>query len=246
MEKEIEKIYEDENIVLINKPSGLVVNRSNTYKGRTLQDIIEDRYFSDKVGTDTNVMGVENDGVGSLSTDYVSRSGIVHRLDKDTSGILVIAKNVESFNFLQSQFKERKTYKEYSAVVHGEIEDEFVEINAPLARNPRKPLKIAVVSSGRPAMTKVEKEKVFKVGKNTYTLVRVFPKTGRTHQIRVHLSAIGHPVAGDSIYCSKNLLKDDIEVFNRMMLHSRFLGFLNPKTHKFQRFEAHLPKQFQV
>ncbi len=232
MEKEIEKIYEDEDIIVISKPSGLVVNRSNTYKNRTLQDIIEEEYpllfknISDE--------------------EFLSRSGIVHRLDKSTSGVMVVAKNPDAFYFLQKQFKERNIYKEYVVVSHGEIEDEIVEINAPLARSPKSPLKIAVVSSGRVAFTKIEKVKVSQIEGRIYTLAKVFPKTGRTHQIRVHLSAIGHPVAGDPIYCAKNVLELDIKSFGRMMLHARFLGFLSPQTQKFQRFEAPLPNGFKI
>lgn len=231
MEKEIEKIYEDENILLLNKPSGVVVNRSNTYSERTLQDLIEEKYV--------DVSKFDDE-------EFVSRSGLVHRLDKDTSGIILIAKNVDSFRFLQSQFKERNIYKEYVAVVHGKIEDEIVEIDASLARNPKNPLRIAVVSSGRNALTRVEREKVVEIENEIYTLVKVFPKTGRTHQIRVHLSAIGHPVVMDNIYCTKKLLEDGSVSFKRMMLHARFLGFMDPKSRKFKRFEAKLPVEFKI
>lgn len=237
MQKEIEKIYEDESILVINKPSGLVVNRSNTSSGRTLQDILEDDYFLKSLKAPDN-----------LDEEYVNRSGIVHRLDKDTSGVLVAAKSLEAFQFLQKEFKDRNILKEYVAVVHGRVEDEIVEIDAPLGRNPNTPLKIAVISNGKPAFTKVERVKEVEIelesNKINYTLVKVFPKTGRTHQIRIHLAAIGHPIAGDSIYCSNNLLKLDANVFKRLMLHARFLEFTHPKTQKFLRFEAPLPKEF--
>lgn len=237
MQKEIEKIYEDESILVINKPSGLVVNRSNTNSGRTLQDILEDDYFLKSLKAPDN-----------LGEEYVNRSGIVHRLDKDTSGVLVAAKSLEAFQFLQKEFKDRNILKEYVAVVHGRVEDEIVEIDAPLGRNPNTPLKIAVISNGKPAFTKVERVKEIEIelesNKINYTLVKVLPKTGRTHQIRIHLAAIGHPIAGDSIYCSNNLLKVDENVFKRLMLHARFLGFTHPKTQKFRRFEAPLPKEF--
>ncbi len=232
MEKEIETIYEDKNVVVIDKPYGLVVNRSNTYKGRTLQDILCDRY--------PDCFGDTED------FEFVSRSGIVHRLDKNTSGVIVAAKNTESFYFLQKQFKERKTYKKYVALVHGRIEDEIVEINAPLGRNPKNPLKMAVVSGGRSALTVIEKIKTVELGGNFYTLVDVFPKTGRTHQIRVHLFAINHPVAGDEIYCAQNLLKSDFKLFSRMMLHAEILGFVSPTTGKFRRFRSPLPTEFKI
>jgi 23S rRNA pseudouridine1911/1915/1917 synthase len=237
MEKEINKnnveiIYEDDNILVLNKPSGLVVNRSNTSVGETLQDILERDYLPNlKDETDE---------------EYKSRSGLVHRLDKDTSGVIVVAKNVESFYFLQKQFKERNVTKEYVALVRGRVEENDMEIDAPLARNPNSPLKYAIVSTGKPALTRIEKIKEIKVGEIYYTFLKVMPKTGRTHQIRVHLSAIGHSIAGDVIYCANNLLEIDLKLFSRLMLHARILGFLNPKTLKFQRFEAPLPKDFQL
>jgi 23S rRNA pseudouridine1911/1915/1917 synthase len=232
VEKEIEKIFEDDNILVVNKPTGLVVNRSNTYKDVTLQDIFEKHY-------PTVFEDVEDE-------EFISRSGIVHRLDKDTSGVIIIAKNPESFYFLQRQFKKRKTYKEYAVVSHGKIENEIVEIDAPLGRNPRNPLKSAVVSSGRTAYTKIEVKKTFEIEDKIYTLGMVFPKTGRTHQIRVHLSAIGHPVVGDTIYCPKNLLETDLKVFGRMMLHAKILGIISPSDEKFHRFESPLPKEFKI
>lgn len=231
MQEEIEKIYEDENMLLLNKPSGLVVNRSNTYSGRTLQDIIEERYLDMKKFEDE---------------EFVSRSGLVHRLDKDTSGIILVAKNIDAFKYLQKQFKERNIFKEYVAVVHGRIEDEITEIDAPLSRNPNYPLRIAIVSSGRTALTRIEKDKVVEIEDETYTLVKVFPKTGRTHQIRVHLSAINHPIVGDKIYCTKKLLEIGLKSFKRLMLHAHTLGFSDPKTHKFVRFEAKIPVEFKI
>lgn len=232
MEKEIEKIFEDDNILVVSKPIGLVVNRSNTYKDVTLQDTLEKHYPE-------IFEGVKDE-------EFISRSGIVHRLDKDTSGVIIVAKNPESFYFLQKQFKKRKTYKEYVVITHGEIEDEIVEIDAPLGRNPRNPLKVAIVSSGRPAYTKIEVKEVCKIEGKFYTLGTVFPKTGRTHQIRVHLSAIGHPVVGDRIYCPKNLLENDLEAFGRMMLHARILGIISPSDQKFHYFESPLPKEFKI
>jgi len=232
MEKELEKIFEDDNILVVNKPSGLVVNRSNTYKKVTLQDIFEEQYPD-------IFKNVEDD-------EFISRSGIVHRLDKDTSGVIIIAKNPESFYFLQKQFKKRKTYKEYVVISHGEIKDEMVEIDAPLDRNPSNPLKRAVVSSGRSALTIIEVEKRFKIENLSFSIAKAFPKTGRTHQIRVHLSALGYPVVGDTIYCAKNLLEKDVEIFGRMMLHARILGIKSPTDKKFHRFKSPLPKEFKI
>ncbi|MFZ2664544.1 MAG: RluA family pseudouridine synthase [Patescibacteria group bacterium] len=232
MEKEIEKIYEDENILVLNKPSGLVVNRSNTNTGETLQDILERDFLPDVMNADDE--------------EYKSRSGLVHRLDKDTSGVIVVAKNVDSFYFLQKQFKERNVYKEYVALVRGRVDDEEIEVNASLARNPNSPLKYAVVSDGKPALTRINKIRNVNIEGNDYTLLKIVPKTGRTHQIRVHLSAIGHSIVCDKIYCANNLLEVDSKTFRRLMLHAKILGFSNPKTLKFQRFEAPLPIDFQL
>jgi 23S rRNA pseudouridine1911/1915/1917 synthase len=237
MQEEIAKIFEDESILVINKPSGLVVNRSNTNSDRTLQDILEEEYFIKSLSE-----------ADRTNEEYVNRSGIVHRLDKDTSGVLVAAKKPEVFHSLQKEFKDRNILKEYVAIVHGRVEEAVIEIDAPLGRNPNTPLKIAVVSDGKAAFTRIEKMKDIEIelegNKIAYTLVKVLPKTGRTHQIRIHLSAIGHPIAGDPIYCSNNLLKIDESLFSRLMLHARFLGFTHPKTQKFRRFEAPLPKEF--
>lgn len=232
MEKELKIIFEDNNVLILDKPSGLVVNRSNTYKETTLQDILEKTHPE----LYSNISDEE----------YLGRSGIVHRLDKDTSGIVAAAKNTDTFHYLLQQFKQRKTFKEYLAVVHGEIEYEIIEIDAPLSRNPKNPLKIAVVSDGKSAFTKIEKIHTKIIEGNPYTIVRVFPKTGRTHQIRVHLSSIGHPVAGDVIYCATNLLEIDSFVFNRLMLHAEILGFIHPETLKFSRFKSPLPNEFKI
>lgn len=230
MEDKIDIIYEDDFILVVNKPSGLVVNRSNTYKGKTLQDFLEEKY----------------DFSGGEESEFKNRSGIVHRLDKDTSGCLVVAKDVETFLELQRQFKERKVEKEYIALVNGRVGEESLEIEAPIGRSLSNPLKLSVLSSGKPALTKIQKIKDIEVNENLYTLLKVSPKTGRTHQIRVHLSAFNHPVVCDSVYCSKKVLEMNQNAFSRLMLHARFLNIFHPKTQKIMSFEAPLPKAFQL
>ena len=230
MESQIEKIFEDDEILVLDKPAGMVVNRSLTTKSGTLQDVLDNEYTFE--GESEKVDG------------FSQRSGIVHRLDKDTSGLLVIAKTNDAFVSLLAQFKERKAVKEYLAVLCGKVVDNLFEIDAPIKRNPNNPMKFAVSPEGKEAFTKFEKIKDVKHGENSYSLLKIFPKTGRTHQIRVHSAALGHPVAGDPIYCTKVLLETSFDDFGRMMLHSHTLGLFHPKTDKFMQFSSQVPKEF--
>ena len=231
MEEKITKIYENDDYVVIDKPAGLVVNRSNTNATETLQDMLEEE--SDTYQTATE-------------TDFSSRAGIVHRLDKDTSGVLVVAKNEETFLNLQKQFKERQTKKEYLAIVYGQIADFIIDIDAPIRRNPSNPLKLAIVADGKPSQTHIERVKNFGIGQNMYCLLKVYPKTGRTHQIRVHLTALNHPIVGDHIYASKNLLMNSSTDFSRLMLHAKSLSFLDPKTAQPVEYVSPPPLEFEV
>ena len=256
MEKKgIEKIFEDNDILVINKPYGLVVNRSHTYFDETLQDILVEEYpdlfdvtqepVSPNIDVETDADDVEVEvEIEADSSDFKSRAGIVHRLDKETSGVLVVAKNKESFLDLQSQFKQRKTSKEYVALVHGRVENNKFEIDAPLGRNPKHPFKFAVVNGGRDAITFFEKISDVSLDIGQFTFLKVMPKTGRTHQIRVHLAALNHPIVGDTIYCTSSLLGMTENVFSRMMLHAKKLSFYHPKTKELLSFEAPLPEEF--
>jgi 23S rRNA pseudouridine1911/1915/1917 synthase len=170
----------------------------------------------------------------------------VHRLDKDTSGVLLIAKDERSFKVLQKQFKRHEVGKQYKALVIGEVKDEEFEINAPLKRNPKNRFKFAVVSGGKDALTKGVKLGVGEIEGNKYTLLDIFPKTGRTHQIRVHLAAMGFPIIGDNLYSNKLQLKKWSEFFPRMMLHAQKITFLHPITREEMSFEADLPSEFPV
>jgi 23S rRNA pseudouridine1911/1915/1917 synthase len=235
MEKDIVKIFEDEDILVLDKPSGLVVNRSITSKSETLQDLLEKDYSFESSEVSEEILD-----------DFSERSGIVHRLDKDTSGVLVVAKNKGAFNKLISQFKERIAVKEYLGVLCGRIDDEIIEIDAPLKRNPKSPLKFAVVEGGKDAFTRFEKIKSLNLDGKDYTLMKIFPKTGRTHQIRVHSAAMGHSIAGDSIYCSIGLLETSLNHFGRLMLHAEKLSFFHPKTGIFMDFVSQVPAGFSL
>ena len=208
-------VFEDKIFLVIEKPPGLVVNRAITVKNATLQDWLETR--------------------PSRSVNLV-RSGIVHRLDKETSGLMVIAKTKAAFENLQRQFKERKVKKKYLALVYGKLQPQQGEICLPLARTKKDREKFGVVIGGRKARTKYKIKKYYK----GFSFVEVELLTGRTHQIRVHLSFLGHPIVADEKYGGKRAKKDR-QSCPRMFLHASQLGFYHPQTNKWQSFTSSLP-----
>jgi 23S rRNA pseudouridine1911/1915/1917 synthase len=226
----INVVFENEDFVVIEKPNGVVVNRSETQANETLQDFI-----------DKNILRIEDLEEG---TEFKSRSGLVHRLDKDTSGILLVAKNLDSFTKLQEKFKSREVEKKYVCVVLGEVLDDRFEIDAPISRNPNNRFKYAVVRDGKEAQTYFEKIKTIDVNGYKLTSLFAFPRTGRTHQIRVHLTANNCPVVIDPIYMSqKEQELSEILDIHRLMLHAKSLKFdYNGKEYF---FESKLPKEFE-
>lgn len=225
-------IYEDDSILVVSKPAGQIVNRAETTKGKlTLQEELEG-YFGIKK---------PKEGIGG-------RAGIVHRLDKETSGVLVVAKTAEAFTDLQAQFKKREVEKEYLALVHGKAKGRKGRIEAPLARNPKDRMKFAVVESGRKATTEYKVISYQLLGTNggKFSYVKARPLTGRTHQIRVHLKYIGHPIVSDSLYLSRKRLKEDRRWCPRIFLHAESLGFKHPKTGAWVRFEIELPQDLKT
>ncbi|MCG2686275.1 RluA family pseudouridine synthase [Candidatus Parcubacteria bacterium] len=232
----IRVVHEDNAVLVVDKPSGLVVNRSITVKGRpTLQDWVEERFAAEDLF-----------GQFDAESDFVRRSGIVHRLDKDTSGLLVLAKTPQAFGKLQAQFKKRLVKKTYRCLVHDKIREESFVIDAPLARNPRNRQKFAVVAGGREARAGFKLEKIFSKeieGRlEQFSLLTVFPKTGRTHQIRVHLTAFSHPIVSDPLYNGRKRLRRDLSWCPRMFLHATQLFFSHPETEEWVRFESKLPE----
>src|SRR3989338_10144112 len=243
-------IFEDKRILVIDKLAGLVVNRSATVGEATLQDQLSE-YF--KLGN--------NLGIGD-------RAGIVHRLDRETSGVLVVAKTQRAFEILQSQFKDRSVKKEYITLVHGFLKDESGSIIGDIGRI-GKFGKFGVVDEGRASRTDFKvvrgyqfRESRFNVfihqnkptkarvnylknhAKN-YTLVHLFPRTGRTHQVRVHLKSIGHPVVSDLIYAPSKLIKFDRLWCPRLFLHASYLEITFPGTKKELKFSSDLPKDLK-
>lgn len=205
-------VYEDEEILVINKNKGLIV-QSSIGNEKTLSDILYEKYLKE--------------GITLPGED--GRRGIVHRLDKDTSGLMVIAKTENAYIFLIKEFKERRTKKKYKTIVKGIIKEDENEIDMPIGRDEVNRHKMKVRRDGKNART------VFRVierfGNYTYLDVRIY--TGRTHQIRVHLSKIGYPILGDDIY-SKGKNKFDIK---GQVLQSYFLEFIHPQTKEKMSFE---------
>lgn len=212
---DITLIYEDDNVVVISKPSGMISHPKHD----------EDTQYSV-----AEFMRV-------LTTDKTPlRQGIVHRLDKDTSGVMICAKNVETKEFLQEQFSKRKVKKEYVAVVYGKLEHEQLNIDLPLSRNPKQPSLYKVGANGKKAFTYVETVK-----KNGHlSLLILKPTTGRTHQIRIHLQYVGNPVVNDPFYARS------WEKYGsgRLMLHSKKLEIEIPKL-GLTKFESIEPPEFK-
>jgi len=208
-------LYEDSDIIVVNKPAGMVVHPAGSYgySGTLVNALL---YHCKNLS-----------GIGGFL-----RPGIVHRLDKGTSGLLVVAKNDKAHQELSKQFKERKVLKKYLALVHGTFKEESGEIKVPIGRSIKNIKKMGVLSK-----KKREAVTIFKVlerFKNA-TLLEVTTKTGRTHQVRVHLSFLNHPIIGDSLYGRKD------KIINRQALHCFKLGIFHPTTKEYLEFESEIP-----
>ena len=230
-------IYEDSEILVVDKPPNLVVD--------SLADILQQ---------DFNIS--------------LFRGGMVHRLDKDTSGVLVVAKTQGALENLQSQFKMRKTKKEYLALVHGTVLEKG-KVEGNIGRNPGNREKFTVLEDGKEAITeyepisnfkfqisnfqsifndlnKIQMRKLERMKYKDFTLVKCFPKTGRTHQIRVHLKYINHPVVSDEKYAGRKIFRYDKRWCPRMFLHAKKLGFFHPGTGEWMEVESQLPEDLET
>ncbi|MCL4360554.1 RluA family pseudouridine synthase [Patescibacteria group bacterium] len=231
---DIPVIYEDHDVIVINKPPGIVVNNAQSVKGETVQDWAALRFKSQIANP--NLQKIIDKTHWSLSfghCDFCSRAGIVHRIDKETSGILLIAKTPEIFAELQRQFKEREIKKVYLAVCHGSIVPPEGEIRAPVGRLPWNRERFGIVPGGKDAVTKyniIASLECRTTEHNTVpaSLAAVYPETGRTHQIRVHLKYIGHPVVGDYLYAGRIVSREDRTWAPRVMLHAWKISFRRP------------------
>ena len=234
-------VFEDEFLAVINKPAGMVVHPGAGVQSGTLANAIAWRFKSTPT-LEGGVQAASTDGVGF--SEHGNRVGIVHRLDKDTSGLIVVAKSDEIHEALSEQFRERLVYKSYVALVHGAIDKNSGTIDAPIGRNKHNRLRMKISPHGRSALS------LWKVRKryDKFTLLDVEIKTGRTHQIRVHLAYINHPVVGDEIYnegrdntISDSDIKNAVRSMNRFFLHAEKLSFTHPKTGEQLSFSSELP-----
>lgn len=214
----IEIVYEDDDVAVVNKPQGMVVHPSAGHARGTL----------------VNALMYHMKNLSSING--VIRPGIVHRIDKDTSGLLMIAKNDQAHEALAQQLKDKTSLRKYIALVHGVIPHEKGTINAPIGRSKVDRKIQAIREDGKPAVTHFTVLERFE----NFTLVELQLETGRTHQIRVHMKYIGYPLAGDPVYGPKKTLKG-----NGQFLHAKLLGFTHPQTNERMTFEAPLPEVFE-
>jgi 23S rRNA pseudouridine1911/1915/1917 synthase len=222
----LEIIYEDDALVVVNKPAGLVVHPAAGVSSGTLANALV--YHFKQL----------SQAGGAV------RPGIVHRLDRDTSGLIVVAKTEEAHENLSDQFRAREVFKSYVALVHGRIIEDSGRIDGAIARDPRNRTRMAVVRAGRPALSLYRVRRRY----DRFTLLDVEIRTGRTHQIRVHLEWLKHPVVGDGVYGGGRdktvpdpRLRARINAMGRQFLHAEQLGFHHPRTNQAMRFNAPLP-----
>ncbi len=215
-------VYEDNDLLVVNKPKGMVVHPAAGNPDNTLVNAI-----------------MYHCGESLSGINGVMRPGIVHRIDKNTSGLLMIAKNDAAHNGLALQIKEHSFTREYEAVVYGNLKADSGTINAPIGRHPVKRKQMAVTEKGsKDAITHYEVVERF----SNFTHLKLRLETGRTHQIRVHMSYIGHAVAGDEVYGPKNVIKK----LEGQCLHAKKVGFIHPVTRKYMEFDSELPDYFKA
>ena len=241
-------IYADDYLMVVNKPAGLVVESALSVREKTLTDYLQKDF-----------------GITLL------RGGLVHRLDKDTSGIIIVAKTEKALEYLQAQFKNREVKKEYLALVHGYIK-ETGRVEGDIGRNPGNREKFTVLEDAKEAVTeyeplenlqftagpqggrlqetfsgfnKIQMRKLSTAHYNLFTLLKCFPKTGRTHQIRVHLKHINFPIVSDEKYVGRKMFRLDKRWCDRMFLHAKSLGFYHPVSGEWTEFKSELPEDLK-
>lgn len=231
-------VFEDEHLIIINKPAGMVVHPANGHEGGTLVNALL-HHAKDSLS-----------GIGG-----VKRPGIVHRIDKDTSGLLVVAKNDQAHKGLSVLFHDHDIERNYTAFVKGRMQPLAGKVEGNIARHPNNRKKMAVSADrGKSAITHYKTNEVFKLGKDSFiSIITCTLETGRTHQVRVHMAHMGHPLLGDPVYGRKLAKQKDaspelqsaLDSFNRQALHATVLGFKHPITAKTMHFEAPLPPDME-
>ncbi|MEG1312419.1 MAG: RluA family pseudouridine synthase [Romboutsia sp.] len=216
----IDIVYEDEDLMIVNKQQNMVVHPApGNYENTLVNAVLY--HCKDKLS----------------SINGVIRPGIVHRIDKDTSGLLMIAKNNNAHNSLAEQLKNHSISREYEFICHGVVKEDKITVNRAIGRNPKDRLKMAIVKDGRNAVTHFEV--VERYENFTHMIARL--ETGRTHQIRVHALSINHPLLGDSVYGPKNTKFK----LKGQTLHAKKIGFIHPRTNEYIEFDSKLPKYFE-
>ena len=234
-------IYEDQDLLVINKPCGVVVNRAETVKEETVQDWMASKYPE---------LWKDSEELSDDERYFVNRLGLVHRLDRETSGVMILAKSSRAFVELLRQFKEREIEKTYEALTHGLWKDKNGEIVATVGRMRHDRKKMGVREDGRPSVTNYEVIKEYRIwsfdkelkiddrGYTGFSLVIFKPKTGRTHQIRVHAKHVGHPLVGDFVYSGRKRSRADRKWAGRIMLHAKMIKFRHPVSSEIMEFET--------
>ncbi|HEX6625445.1 MAG TPA: RluA family pseudouridine synthase [Pyrinomonadaceae bacterium] len=254
-------VHEDEEVVVVNKPAGMVVHPAAGVRGGTLANALAHRFAQLRIAdrgsriaekqsgpsTEAPRPALENTNPQSAIRNPQSvRPGIVHRLDRDTSGLIVVAKSAFAHEHLAEQFRARTVFKSYAALVHGRLKEDAGRVEQPLARDPRHRTRMAVVRGGREAVTVWRARRRY----DRFTLLDVVIKTGRTHQIRVHLAWLKHPVVGDETYGGGRdktipdpAARARVAALGRQFLHAERLGFHHPATGEWLGFTAPLPPE---
>ena len=219
-------VYQNKDFMVLDKPTGWVVNNANTTKGQlVVQDWLR--------------------GLGyPIADNEELRSGIVHRLDKETSGLLVVAKNENTQKYIQKQFKDRLVKKKYLALLHGVPVEKTGEILTTVGRLPWNRKRFGVLPGGRESHTVYKVVSEFERDGKPYSLVEFLPKTGRTHQLRIHAKSMGHPIVSDSFYAGRKIARGDRKWCPRLFLHAGELTFKNPAG-KFVTYKSDLPDELQ-
>ena len=273
--QEIEILYQNDDLAVLSKPAGIVVNRTDTVTDPTVQDWwmeqLAGHTMVEKEIWQTQVPADFASEYGTPEEIFAQRGGIAHRLDKETSGALLVAKHPGALVNLLAQFRERKVNKEYVCLVHGRFQILSDVVSLPLGRASWNRTKFAVVSDGRVAETKYEVQeffpeldfdkvmaqmtkedlpkqlrKSFQKGYQGFSLVKCWPKTGRTHQIRVHMDALRHPIVADSTYLGKKRALFDSLWCPRLFLHAAEIAFIQPRTGEVRKVQAPLPQELST